>query len=114
MKWLAAIISCMLLSAPALAREITPAERREEKRNDADRPVLERTRGDADAARGPGAQPYAPALAARTSPRFVLTGGLTVLAVGLTLLAVLPVSYPGVAAACAGTIASRRSSRSRM
>ncbi|MBA1158489.1 hypothetical protein P7L87_26555 [Vibrio parahaemolyticus] len=30
MKWLAAIISCMLLSAPALAREITPAERRDE------------------------------------------------------------------------------------
>jgi hypothetical protein len=29
MKWLAAILSCMLLSAPALAREITPAERRE-------------------------------------------------------------------------------------
>jgi hypothetical protein len=30
MKWLAALISCMLLSAPALAREITPAERRDE------------------------------------------------------------------------------------
>ena len=29
MKWLAALISCMLLSAPALAREITPAERRD-------------------------------------------------------------------------------------
>ena len=29
MKWLAAILSCMLLSVPALAREITPAERRE-------------------------------------------------------------------------------------
>jgi hypothetical protein len=29
MKWLAALISCTLLSAPALAREITPAERRE-------------------------------------------------------------------------------------
>ncbi|WP_243371168.1 hypothetical protein [Microvirga solisilvae] len=29
MKWLAAIISCMLLSAPAFSREITPAERRE-------------------------------------------------------------------------------------
>jgi hypothetical protein len=29
MKWLAAIISFMLLSAPALSREITPAERRE-------------------------------------------------------------------------------------
>ena len=30
MQWLAALISCMLLSAPVLAREITPAERREE------------------------------------------------------------------------------------
>ena len=30
MKWLAAFISCMMLSAPAIAREITPAERREE------------------------------------------------------------------------------------
>ena len=30
MKWLAAFISCMLLSAPALAREITPAERRDD------------------------------------------------------------------------------------
>ena len=30
MKWLAAFISCMLLGAPALAREITPAERRDE------------------------------------------------------------------------------------
>jgi hypothetical protein len=29
MKWLAALISCMLLSAPALAREMTPAERRD-------------------------------------------------------------------------------------
>jgi hypothetical protein len=29
MKWLAALISCMLVSAPVLAREITPAERRE-------------------------------------------------------------------------------------
>jgi len=29
MKWLAALISCALLGAPALAREITPAERRE-------------------------------------------------------------------------------------
>lgn len=29
MKWLAALISCMLLSAPALAREILPAERRD-------------------------------------------------------------------------------------
>jgi hypothetical protein len=30
MKWLAAFISCVLLSTPALAREITPAERRDE------------------------------------------------------------------------------------
>lgn len=29
MKWLAAIISCTLLSAPVLARDIIPAERRE-------------------------------------------------------------------------------------
>lgn len=29
MKWLAALISCMVLSAPALSREINPAERRE-------------------------------------------------------------------------------------
>lgn len=29
MKWLAALVSCVLLSAPALAREITPAERRD-------------------------------------------------------------------------------------
>jgi hypothetical protein len=29
MKWLAALISCMLLSTPVLSREITPAERRE-------------------------------------------------------------------------------------
>lgn len=29
MKWLAALVSCMLVSAPVLAREITPAERRE-------------------------------------------------------------------------------------
>ncbi|MCG7391876.1 hypothetical protein MHY87_03015 [Microvirga sp. ACRRW] len=29
MKWLAALISCMVLSAPAFSREITPAERRE-------------------------------------------------------------------------------------
>jgi hypothetical protein len=29
MKWLAALVSCLVLSAPALSREITPAERRE-------------------------------------------------------------------------------------
>ena len=29
MKWLAALISCIMLSAPALAREILPAERRD-------------------------------------------------------------------------------------
>ena len=29
MKWLAALVSCMLLSAPVLASEITPAERRD-------------------------------------------------------------------------------------
>jgi hypothetical protein len=29
MKWLAALITCALVSAPALAREITPAERRD-------------------------------------------------------------------------------------
>jgi hypothetical protein len=29
MKWLAVLISCMILSAPAFSREITPAERRE-------------------------------------------------------------------------------------
>ncbi len=29
MKWLAALVSCMVLSAPALSREITPAERRD-------------------------------------------------------------------------------------
>ncbi len=29
MKWLAALISCLMVSAPVLAREITPAERRE-------------------------------------------------------------------------------------
>jgi len=33
MKWLAALISCTLLSAPALAREITPAERRDHSYN---------------------------------------------------------------------------------
>src|SRR5689334_12654584 len=29
MKWLAALISCALLSAPALGRELLPAERRD-------------------------------------------------------------------------------------
>ena len=29
MKWLAALVSCMVLSAPVLASEITPAERRD-------------------------------------------------------------------------------------
>jgi hypothetical protein len=29
MKWLVALISCIVVSAPALAREITPAERRD-------------------------------------------------------------------------------------
>ncbi|MBJ6124740.1 hypothetical protein [Microvirga splendida] len=29
MKWLAAFVSCVMLSAPVIAREITPAERRE-------------------------------------------------------------------------------------
>ena len=29
MKWLAALVSCMLLSAPVLGSEITPAERRD-------------------------------------------------------------------------------------
>jgi hypothetical protein len=33
MKWLAAFLSCALLSAPALAREITPAERRDHSYN---------------------------------------------------------------------------------
>jgi MFS transporter, DHA2 family, multidrug resistance protein len=45
------------------------------------------------------ASPFAPALAARTSPRAVLAGGLVVLGVGLALLAVLPTTYPFVAAA---------------
>ncbi|QWC85740.1 MFS transporter [Nocardioidaceae bacterium] len=47
------------------------------------------------------ASPFAPALAARTSPRLVLTGGVVVLAVGLTLLAVVPAVYVWVAAAFA-------------
>lgn len=45
------------------------------------------------------ASPFAPALAARTSPRLVLTGGLGVLATGLALLAVVPATYPWVALA---------------
>jgi len=47
------------------------------------------------------ASPFAPALAARTSPRLVLTAGLLVLATGLVLLAALPASYPWVAVAFA-------------
>lgn len=47
------------------------------------------------------ASPFAPALAARTSPRLVLSGGLVVLSVGLALLAVLPATYPWVAVAFA-------------
>ena len=47
------------------------------------------------------ASPFAPALAARTSPRIVLTGGLGVLATGLALLAVLPATYLFVAIAFA-------------
>ena len=43
------------------------------------------------------ATPFAPALAARTSPRLVLTGGLGVLAIGLVSIAVLPTSYGFVA-----------------
>jgi MFS transporter, DHA2 family, multidrug resistance protein len=45
------------------------------------------------------ASPFAPALAARTSPRSVLAGGLVVLGSGLGLLAVLPTTYPYVATA---------------
>jgi hypothetical protein len=33
MKWLAALITCVMVSAPALAREITPAERRDHSYN---------------------------------------------------------------------------------
>ena len=47
------------------------------------------------------ASPFAPALAARTSPRAVLTGGLVVLSTGLALLAVVPATYPWVAVAFA-------------
>lgn len=47
------------------------------------------------------ASPFAPALAARTSPRAVLTGGLVVLGAGLALLALLPTTYPFVAVAFA-------------
>ncbi len=43
------------------------------------------------------ASPFAPALAARTSPRLVVVGGLGLLAVGMGLLAVLPTTYPFVA-----------------
>lgn len=49
------------------------------------------------------ATPFAPALAARTSPRLVLTGGLGVLALGLAAIAVLPMSYPLMAVAFAIT-----------
>jgi DHA2 family multidrug resistance protein-like MFS transporter len=45
------------------------------------------------------ASPFAPALAERTSPRIVLSGGLLVLATGLALVAVLPATYPFVAVA---------------
>jgi MFS transporter, DHA2 family, multidrug resistance protein len=47
------------------------------------------------------ASPFAPALAERTSPRVVLSGGLLVLAVGLGLLAVVPTTYVWVAVAFA-------------
>jgi MFS transporter, DHA2 family, multidrug resistance protein len=47
------------------------------------------------------ASPFAPALAARTSPRIVLTGGLLVLSAGLAFLALVPATYPWVAAAFA-------------
>ena len=47
------------------------------------------------------ASPFAPALAERTSPRIVLSGGLLVLAVGLGLLAVVPTTYVWVAVAFA-------------
>jgi DHA2 family multidrug resistance protein-like MFS transporter len=49
------------------------------------------------------ATPFAPALAARTSPRLVLTGGLGVLALGLSAIAVLPMTYPLMAVAFAIT-----------
>ncbi|MGG5259895.1 MFS transporter [Phycicoccus avicenniae] len=47
------------------------------------------------------ASPFAPALAARTSPRLVLSGGLVVLSMGLALLALVPATYPWVAVAFA-------------
>lgn len=47
------------------------------------------------------ASPFAPALAERTSPRVVLSGGLLVLAAGLALIAVLPATYACVAVAFA-------------
>ena len=47
------------------------------------------------------ASPFAPALAARTSPRIVLSAGLLVLSGGLALLAVVPASYPWMALAFA-------------
>lgn len=47
------------------------------------------------------ASPFAPALAERTSPRLVLSGGLLVLAAGLGLLAVVPTTYAWVAVAFA-------------
>ena len=49
------------------------------------------------------ATPFAPALAARTSPRLVLTSGLGVLALGLVSIAVLPMTYPLMAVAFAIT-----------
>lgn len=49
------------------------------------------------------ATPFAPALAARTSPRLVLTGGLGVLALGLVSIAVLPMTYPWMAVSFAIT-----------
>ncbi|WP_322920792.1 MFS transporter [Nocardioides renjunii] len=47
------------------------------------------------------ASPFAPAAAARTSPRAVLAGGLLVLSAGLALLAVVPATYPWIAVAFA-------------
>ncbi|GAA5114022.1 quaternary ammonium compound efflux MFS transporter QacA [Alloalcanivorax gelatiniphagus] len=47
------------------------------------------------------ASPFAPALAERTSPRIVLSGGLLVLSAGLGLLAVVPATYPWIAVAFA-------------
>jgi DHA2 family multidrug resistance protein-like MFS transporter len=47
------------------------------------------------------ASPFAPALAERTSPRIVLSGGLLVLAAGLGLIAGLPATYPWLAVAFA-------------